>query len=117
MPPPSQPPKCSFPPVVQRSLIFLSVLSSACRQSRLLSQSGLGLLVENMLMGHASLASAMGLGRSWQALFAGHQCRLGDALPLQPMVAMPGSAITLGRCWAGPSGCTCSLLLMFFIIS
>lgn len=82
MPPPSQPPQCSFPSVVQHSFIFLSVLSSICRQTRLLSQSGLGLLVENMMMGHASLASAMGLGRGWQALFAGHQCRLGDALPL-----------------------------------
>ena len=78
---PASHPNIPFPLSPKHPLIFFSVPCSLCRQTRLLSQPGLG-LPENTMMQHTSLASAVGSGRSWWALFAGHQGWLGNALPL-----------------------------------
>lgn len=75
------------------------------------SQSGLGLLADNVMIGHARLVSAVAPWNEVGEGLVGTACwasvQLGDALPLLSVVAAPGSAIALGRCWAGPSGCTC----------
>lgn len=103
MPPPCYYPNAPF--LLLPSICSSSSLFILCRQTRLLSQSGLGLLVEHMMMGCVSHGAGKGL--------VGHQHRLRDALPLQHM----WQCLALLLHWARPSGRTLSLLLMFLGIS